>query len=425
MLQPLRDPLRLFTDQVITPASYIIFQDDAGRVYAKNGKTGMIEFSGTDAADVIQKAINALTSGGKILIKAGIYPIKSTINITSGGIYIEGECTGHSYTNNPTVLKASGLTGPMFSFSTPGTYANFGGIRNIQLYGNGQASVGIVLMAEQNDLVFENVFIWNFTSKGIQIIPSWGFTHHIWIRGCWIEQTGVGIYIWPTQNAVVKGLYILYNRFNGGSEHIQINGSQGIVDWITIMGNHFDTPGARAILLQGVESSINIIGNMFCGGANASYDDIYMGTYGGKTIKNVNIVGNVFLLSNASSQLRNYYINIGASSADYINIQSNIFKDLSGLSGGPVYVASGANPHGIIKRNIGYVTENSGTATIAAGTTSVTVAHGLSATPSKVIVTPRDNIGSVWVSARDSTNITINCSTAPTTNVIVDWYAEV
>jgi hypothetical protein len=75
---------------------------------------------------------------------------------------------------------------------------------------------------------------------------------------------------------------------------------------------------------------------------------------------------------------------------------------------------------------VGYqLVRNRGTATIPAGTTSVTVAHGLAATPSKVIVTPRANIGSVWVSARNSTHITISCSTAPTADTIVDWYAEV
>jgi hypothetical protein len=72
-----------------------------------------------------------------------------------------------------------------------------------------------------------------------------------------------------------------------------------------------------------------------------------------------------------------------------------------------------------------YVTKRMFTATIPANQTSVTVAHGLSATPTKVIVTPRGNIGSVWVSARDATNITINCSTAPTTDTVVDVEAEV
>jgi len=408
------------------PYSYIVFKDADGLTKVKDGMTGQVVYASSDDASAIQYAVDNMQSGGKVLIRSGIYYIGKTINITRGGVYIEGECTGHSYTSNPTILQASGLTGAMFSFYTSGNYANFGGISNIQLDGNRQASVGIEVKAEQNDLVFENVFIYRF-STGIKIVPSWGFVHHVWIRGCWIElNNNVGIYVWPTQNAVVKGLYILYNRFNGGAEHIQINGSQGVVDWVTILGNHFDTPGARAILLQGVEGSINIIANMFCGGGNANYDDILMGNYGGKTVKNVNVVGNIFLLSNAPSQLRKYYINIGNSQIDYINIQGNIFKDISGLSGAPVYVASGANAHGIIKRNIGYVTENSGTAVIPAGQTRVTVNHGLASAPSKVLITPLGQpTGKIWVENITSTSFDIVTDTAPTSNLTVAWYAEV
>ena len=47
----------------VETASYIIFKDDEGFVYAKSGDTGEIEFSGTDAAIVINNALNALTSG--------------------------------------------------------------------------------------------------------------------------------------------------------------------------------------------------------------------------------------------------------------------------------------------------------------------------------------------------------------------------
>jgi hypothetical protein len=72
-----------------------------------------------------------------------------------------------------------------------------------------------------------------------------------------------------------------------------------------------------------------------------------------------------------------------------------------------------------------YMKRNRFTATIPANSTSVTVAHGLNGTPSKVVVTPRGNIGNVWVSARDSTNITINCSTAPTADTVVDVDAEI
>jgi len=47
-------------------ASYIIFKKN-GNVFARNGETGDIEFSGTDAATVMQDAINALGANGGVI----------------------------------------------------------------------------------------------------------------------------------------------------------------------------------------------------------------------------------------------------------------------------------------------------------------------------------------------------------------------
>jgi parallel beta-helix repeat protein len=71
-------------------SSYIIFQE-GGLVHAKNGGTGQIDFSGPDAAAVIQAAINALTNGGKIFIKSATYVIKTTLIISHSGIEVVGE----------------------------------------------------------------------------------------------------------------------------------------------------------------------------------------------------------------------------------------------------------------------------------------------------------------------------------------------
>ena len=76
----------------------------------------------------------------------------------------------------------------------------------------------------------------------------------------------------------------------------------------------------------------------------------------------------------------------------------------------------GAN--NIIKANRGYVTENSGTATISNSATSVAVNHGLSYTPSlnDIHVTPTNNLGNstkFWVSSPTSSQFTTNVSPAP------------
>ena len=69
--------------------------------------------------------------------------------------------------------------------------------------------------------------------------------------------------------------------------------------------------------------------------------------------------------------------------------------------------------------------KNFGTATIPSGSTSVTVNHGLTCTPSVVNVTPlAQPSGNLWVSNITSTSFTINISTAPSTNLPIAWLAE-
>jgi hypothetical protein len=72
-----------------TEASYVVFTDGT-TVKARNGTTGQIDYSGTDAASVIQSAINALKSGGTVFVKAGKYIISQTI-VLKKGVNLVGE----------------------------------------------------------------------------------------------------------------------------------------------------------------------------------------------------------------------------------------------------------------------------------------------------------------------------------------------
>ncbi len=71
-------------------ASYVIYIDDNDLIYAKNGNTGHIDYSGTDAVTVIQQALDALTEGGMLLVKEGTYHITESI-IVYDSITIKGE----------------------------------------------------------------------------------------------------------------------------------------------------------------------------------------------------------------------------------------------------------------------------------------------------------------------------------------------
>jgi len=110
--------------------------------------------------------------------------------------------------------------------------------------------------------------------------------------------------------------------------------------------------------------------------------------------------------------------------SDYNRVVDNDFRD----NVGAVKIV-GANT--VCKRNLGYVTENSGVATFSGDgvTTSFSWAHGLVSTPSKILVTPKSADAAIthYVSA-DATNITITFTTAPaagTDNVVIAWEAEV
>jgi len=81
-------------------------------------------------------------------------------------------------------------------------------------------------------------------------------------------------------------------------------------------------------------------------------------------------------------------------------------------------VPNGHMADSIIERNISFVTENSGTTTVAAGATTMVVSHGLSFTPSSQMIHawPLTTWGATtkwWVSTVTATQFTINVDIAP------------
>ena len=115
MLQPLRDPSKTFTDQVLIPPSQLIFQL-GGRIYSKSGlpeTAGRIAGGLTDARAVIQQALNVLDGiGGSAFLKNGVYELKSigaTVGGQTIGLFIPDnvELVGESW--NAVIKQADGL----------------------------------------------------------------------------------------------------------------------------------------------------------------------------------------------------------------------------------------------------------------------------------------------------------------------------
>lgn len=77
------------------------------------------------------------------------------------------------------------------------------------------------------------------------------------------------------------------------------------------------------------------------------------------------------------------------------------------------------------RANTGYKTEARGAATIASGATSVTVSHGLAATPTIVVLGATHAEVSDATFSATSTQITITVPSATSADRVVNWYAEV
>jgi hypothetical protein len=199
-----------------------------------------------------------------------------------------------------------------------------------------------------------------------------------------------GIYISNCASVVVKSNFVDNSRWN----NIEIYQSQNV----SVMGNIAKNSRAR-------------YGICVCGSATAH-------------AANVIISGNS-CFDDKDTKTQTYgivleYIDKGICSGNLV---------LNNLNAGIYPVGNLTNF--VIRGNVGYVTENSGQAVFSGtGTqTTFTIAHGLTTTPNKVLVTAgsADAKGDFYVTV-DATNIYVTYATAPpagTNNVVLYWRAEV
>lgn len=105
-------------------------------------------------------------------------------------------------------------------------------------------------------------------------------------------------------------------------------------------------------------------------------------------------------------------------------VRDNIFG--SGWTGGGAL--QGVDASAIVQRNTGFVTENSGTAAINSGATSVTVSHGCHRTPALDDISivfgeqGTNNYGRWWIDTIDATTFRVNVSADPgASNLDFGW----
>jgi len=135
------------------------------------------------------------------------------------------------------------------------------------------------------------------------------------------------------------------------------------------------------------------------------------------TTEDVLVEGNIIIGSYSRAGI-NVYANYGSDYLKRVVVKNNITPSLTV----PSWLDT--KPKGNIVNNA--PTENSGTATIPAGSNKVTVNHGLVDTPSNVYATPLNDPGTYWyIANRNPTTFDIVLASPPSSDVVFSWYAEV
>ena len=410
------DPSKQLFLHPAEPLSYIILQED-GLVKAKNGLTGKIDFSGTDAASVIQQALNALTPNRtwkeKVVLK-GDFSLTVPLNVPAytildiqGRLQAKGinaiqiNINGTSYVPFVDILNgiidgvdASGGTG----ISSKGHYCNFVNldIRNFYV----GLSLGWTSAYSCGDNLISRVNCHNNRYEGVLIQSNDNMINFLTSY-----QNETGLRLNGQGGLLASNVHLWGNTDNGLSITSSIN------DYFL---NLESENNANYGILIG-----SGVGNV----TNEKFVNVWVWGNGGATNKGVG-------LGAASPYSVNDVVFIGGKidkaleKWNYVNrvfIRNVDLKDCTVISG----FASGE-----IRYCKGYVTENSGTVTFSGnGTqTQFTIAHGLAGTPTSVSVTPASNDakGTFYVTV-DATNIYVNYATAPpagTNNVVLYWSAS-
>ena len=168
--------------------SYTIWKE--GNTYFAKNSNGKIEFSGTNASQVINQA---KVSGGVIFLKEATYTLTDSIDLTGyDNLSIVGEGRG-------TVLYlADGVNKPViYAKESSGIV-----IKNLKIYGNkvgqtGGTGVSGIRFQGVTNFIIEKVWIENTYHQGIDIVDSSGTpSEYALISNVVIEGSGAaGIYI--------------------------------------------------------------------------------------------------------------------------------------------------------------------------------------------------------------------------------------
>ena len=105
------------------PYSYLVYRDSSSGLYdAVNGMTGTVDYSGSNAATVLQSAVNNAPMGGSIFVHVGTFSGSGAVTNTRGLSIIAQGGTVFSGFTMPCFARMASIVTRHFTLTPEGPY---------------------------------------------------------------------------------------------------------------------------------------------------------------------------------------------------------------------------------------------------------------------------------------------------------------
>lgn len=391
-------------------ASYIV-RVNGSNYEAINGSTGKISYSGIDASAVINAAITALSSGGKIFIKAGTYNITAPI-IPSSNLLLVGE--GYA-----TILSQTADINEVILIQTVYRCQ----VANLRINGNKASrttGTGIhikhvgAFVTEQNHVV-ENVIIEDMDDYGVlaDVTVTADCIRNIHFNKVVTKNCDLSGFHYTITDSFFTDCVSLENGNAGFYSRGGCNSHKGCAAY----GNSwagFDFSEGQRETYTNCEGSNNQQSGFQSGGATNSHR--FVGCWGHENGQDAGVWAGLYLTSPTDVIITGCsFFTSPQEYGIYLSDPTRCLVEDNNVYGNAVagIYLTGSVTNCIIRDNVGFVTENSGYST---GTgAQQTIAHGCNFTPteSEVFLSERTTGGALakQTAAPDATNIYITATT--------------
>jgi len=275
----------------------------------------------------------------------------------------------------------------------------------IDFHGGNDISISYNMIHDLTDTVDPHgvaIYAHNIADAATQtVVGTWNIVGNV------IYDVSVGIRVEADETsaaAAIDGVIIANNNVSGwifrGIAAVVSSNANASMRNVVISGNVVDRVYGSYQFSRGISAT---------GGALSG------------TSYNCQIVGNTVWGTNGGGGAHKIEEGIMTTYWTSVNIQNNSIYDCDVA----IYETNAVTP--VIRNNVGFVTENGGTATLLSGNTSVNVTHGLSYTPTVDEISivwaedPTNAIADWWISGITSSIFVLNGANPGASNLDFGW----